>query len=81
MFLLINVTFLQKNCMTKFKLCSKVIVEEMRGKVITLQPTRVVEIRKEEEITSPSQEITKSKHSGRNQITHSLLKKIVKQML
>ena len=42
MFLLTNVTFLQNNYMTKFKLCSKVIVEEMRGNVITLQPTRVV---------------------------------------
>ena len=40
-----NVTFLENDYIKSFKPRGKVIVEELRGNVIVLQPTRVVEIR------------------------------------
>ena len=60
-----NSTFLQNDYVKNFKPRSKVILEEMRGDVITLQLTRIVEIREEEDTTRPSQNITLPRHSGR----------------
>ena len=60
-----NVTFLENDYVINFKPRSKVVLEELRGDMIAPQPTRVVEIREEEETSRPSQNITLPRRSGR----------------
>ena len=65
MFVLTNATFLENEYVINFKPCSKVLLEELRGDVIAPQPTKVAEVRKEENTTRPSQNISLPRRSGR----------------
>ena len=58
-------TFLENDYMTNYKPQSKVVLKEMLALSSTLQPTRVVELREEEETTTPSQDAIVPKRSGR----------------
>ena len=56
-----NASFLENDYVTNFK----PHIKELRGNVIAPQPTRVVEIREEEDTTSPSQNTMLPRFSGR----------------
>ena len=53
-----HATFLENDYMTNYKPRSKVVLEEMLELASTFQPTRVVEMREEEETTVPNQDST-----------------------
>ena len=60
-----HATFLKNDYMTNYKPRSKVVLEEMLAPASTFQPTRVVELREEEETTVPNQDAIVPRRSGR----------------
>ena len=60
-----HATFLENDYMTNYKPRSKVVLEEMLAPASTFQPTRVVELREEEETTVPNQDAIVPRRSGR----------------
>ena len=64
-FVSINITFLENDYVTNFKPRSTVVLEKLRGDVIAPQPTRVVEIKEENNTKILSQNITLPRRSGR----------------
>ena len=60
-----HATFLENDYMTNYKPRSKVVLEKMLAPAYTFQPTRVVELREEEETTVPNQDAIVPRRSGR----------------
>ena len=60
-----NAIFFGNDYMTNYKPRSKVVLEEMLAPAFTFQPTRVVELREEEETKVPNQDAIVPERSGR----------------
>ena len=65
MFVSTNAIFLEDDYVTNFKPSSKVFLKELLDNVVAPQQIRIIEIREEEDITRPRQNITLPRCSER----------------